>query len=329
LLEPEFDLLNFYIELYNEQIAGFYDNEAKQMFVVQGSGFGGTERLTYAHEYDHALQDQTYDLEGGLNFSDEACEQESERCAGIQALIEGDATLLEEQWLRNYATAKDIADILKFMQDFETPVYDSAPAFMQEDFVFPYTYGASFVKEIHLDGGWAAVDQVYANPPTSTEQIMHPERYPSDQPIIIEPVDFASVLGGGWREIEHDVVGEWYTLLILDEYLEQEQASLAAEGWGGDFYVALYNDDLARGALIVLTIWDRVQDANEFFDAFSQYGQSRFGQGTIKSSDATWSSSEGEVLLERNGNQTLWILAPTTAELDVIRQAIAFPYPIP
>lgn len=329
LLEPEFDLLSFYIELYNEQIAGFYDNELKQMFIVAGSGFGGIERMTYAHEYVHALQDQTYDIRYGLNYNDEACEEDSERCAAIQALLEGDATFLEEQWLRNYATAKDIADILKFFGDFKAPVYDSAPAFMREDFIFPYTYGASFVKEIHLKGGWAAVDKVYANPPISTEQILHPDRYPSDQPIILEPIDFAPVLGDGWREIEQNVLGEWYTFLVLAEYLDQEQASLAAEGWGGDFYVALHHDEHAKGALILLTVWDRVHEAEEFYSTFTEYGQRRFGQGSIKWNNATWSSTEGEALLERWGNQTLWILAPTEAQLELLRQALEFPYPIP
>ncbi|MGH2621772.1 MAG: hypothetical protein ACRDHG_14555, partial [Anaerolineales bacterium] len=94
LMEPDYDLFNLYMELYSEQIAGFYDDELKQMFVVQGAGFRGVERITYAHEYTHALQDQHYDLRNGLGFNDEACEADSERCAAIQALLEGDATLL-------------------------------------------------------------------------------------------------------------------------------------------------------------------------------------------------------------------------------------------
>jgi hypothetical protein len=59
LLEPDFNLYNFYLDLYSEQIAGFYDDETDEMFIVQGSGFNGPEKLTYAHEFVHALQDVT------------------------------------------------------------------------------------------------------------------------------------------------------------------------------------------------------------------------------------------------------------------------------
>lgn len=80
LLEPGFDMFTFYQDLLSEQIAGQYDQNSKEMDVVQSTGFGGTERLTYAHEYTHALQDQNYDIENGLNYSSEACEENSERC---------------------------------------------------------------------------------------------------------------------------------------------------------------------------------------------------------------------------------------------------------
>jgi hypothetical protein len=325
LIDPDFDLFTFYLDLFTEQIAGFYDDELKEMYVVQGEGFKGPERLTYAHEFVHALQDQTYDLQEGLGFTDETCEEDSERCAGLQALIEGDATLLEEQWLRNYATPQDYLEIVEFIGTFEMPVYDSAPAFMKDDFIFPYTYGLDFVREIHLNGGWAAVDAVYANPPISTEQILHPERYPDDVPIILEAPDLAPFLGEGWREIEHDVLGEWYTRLTLDEFLYDSPSELAAAGWGGDYYVALYNDERQQGAFILMTIWDSVRDTEEFYLAFQDYGEARFGNGTLSTINSTWDSNEGQAMIERWGNQTLWILAPDVQVLEILREAIEFP----
>jgi hypothetical protein len=74
LLEPDFDLYNFQIDLLSEQIGGFYDPETGEMVVVQGEGFGGVERFTYAHEYTHALQDQNFDLEDGVGINDERCD---------------------------------------------------------------------------------------------------------------------------------------------------------------------------------------------------------------------------------------------------------------
>ena len=45
-------------------------------------GFGGYEKLTYAHEYTHVLQDQVYGFDDKLDMSEEACQADSEKCAG-------------------------------------------------------------------------------------------------------------------------------------------------------------------------------------------------------------------------------------------------------
>src|SRR3972149_463095 len=197
LLVPDYDLYSLYLDLYDEQIAGFYDDDVKQMFVVQGAGVGGPERVAHAHEYTHALQDQRYGLSEGLGYNDEACEADSERCAGIQALVEGDATLLEQHWLLTYATDQDWDDIARFYDGFQSPVFDSAPLFLQQDFLFPYDFGYTFVNSLFLDGGWAAVDAAYADPPSSTEQILHPDRYPWDRPIRLRAAALIPPLGGG------------------------------------------------------------------------------------------------------------------------------------
>jgi hypothetical protein len=325
LLEPDFDLVNFYIDLFSEQIAGYYDDEVKQMFVVQGEGFHGTERLTYAHEYVHTLQDQVYGFEESLDYTDESCEIDTERCAGIQALVEGDATLLEEEWLQTYATSQDYADILEFFDNFESPVYDSAPSFMRQDFIFPYTYGAEFVREIKRQGGWSAVDAVYANPPISTEQILHPDHYPSDIPISIPVPEALNALGSGWREIERNVIGEWYTQLVLAKLIDPDRASRAAAGWGGDMYVAYANDTLANGALLLIMQWDDAGEASEYADAFTDYSDRRFGRGVQTQTGWEWDSSAGASLFEISGTQTLWILAPDAELRGDLRAAIEFP----
>ncbi len=326
LMAPGYDLFNLYMELYSEQIAGFYDDELKQMFVVQGAGFHGPERITYAHEYTHALQDQHYDLRNGLGFNDDACELDSERCAAIQALVEGDASLLEERWLLTYATDQDYQDLLDFYDSLESPVFDSAPQFLQDDFIFPYQSGRGFVEHFFLDGGFAAVDAVYADPPSSTEQILHPERYPRDRPIKLEAAELLASLGSGWREIDRDVVGEWYTQLTLREQLSGELAAPAAEGWGGDYFLAFYHDEQDLGALVLVTVWDRVLEAHEFYGAFLGYGDARFGGRTVSTTTrAAWDSSFGHASIEIAGDQTLWILAPDVQIAEALRQGVAFP----
>ena len=328
LLERDFDLWNFYADLFTEQVAGFYDDEDEEMAVICGAGFGGPERITFAHEYTHALQDQAYDLEDGLGYNDDLCEADSERCAAIQALIEGDATLLEEQWLRTYATREDLADLMEFIAGFESPVYDSAPEFLRQDLIFPYMAGLAFVKTLYLDGGWAAVDAAYLSPPLSTEQILHPERYPADAPIWFEVPDLSTALGDEWREIDRGVLGEWYTQLTLNEFLPKAVAVDAAEGWGGDYYLAFYNEDRDVDAFVLVSQWDTMPDLHEFDAAFRDYGDARFGSRESSTSyKASWHGEASYVIYERHSNQALWILAPNTEIGQALRQAITFPAP--
>jgi hypothetical protein len=332
LLEPDFDLYEFYIELFSEQVAGFYDDETKAMYVIQDQGFRGPQRLTYAHEYVHALQDLNYDMESGLQYSDEACEEDSERCAAVQALLEGDASFSEIEWFTNHATAQDAAEIQDFYSNYESPVYDRAPAFMREDFIFPYQAGHTFVEYLHNQGEWQSVDQAYENPPVSTEQILHPERYPDDAPIPVDLPELETALGDGWREIDRGVMGEWYTYLILaygldaSAQLEITQAQEAAEGWGGDRYVVYFNEDTGQTVMVLRSIWESDSEAEEFSTAFQEYAGSRFGtpsseQGGI----STWEDSTGRTELRRDGDTTTWILAPDQETAQQVGELVQNP----
>lgn len=316
LLPYDFDLKSFYNELYSEQIAGFYDDEEQAMYVVQGAGFGGYEKMTYAHEYTHFLQDQAYDLENGLGLNDDACEADSERCAAITALIEGDAVMSEYLWFQNHGTRADYNDIVEMYENYESPVLDSAPPYMSADLYFPYDIGLTFVQLLFDEGGYEAVDEAYANVPVSTEQILHPERYPDDVPLAVDLPDLTEVLGGDWYLYDQNVMGEWYTFLILNKayetafQLEEETAAAAAEGWGGDAYAFYLNPDTDDVIFVMDTTWDTTQDANEFADAFIAYAIQRWDPGTT-SIVRSWTGVDGTVVFWQDGDRTIWITAPT------------------
>lgn len=312
LLEADFDLFNFYIDLFTEQIAGYYDHETKAMFVVKDTGFNAMERLTYAHEYTHFLQDQAYDIRDGLELNEEKCYEHSERCMGIQALLEGDATFLELQWFDEYATAADRIQMMRSASETQSPVYDSAPAFMKEDFIFPYTQGYAFVEYLYAQDGWSAIDQAYEHPPVSTEQILHPELYPFEIPREITLPDLAAKLGKGWSELEHGVVGEWYTFLILahgtdpEGRIESETARQATAGWAGDVYAVYLHEQKNSSSLVMISEWDSLNDAREYEQAFIEYLSGRFGQ----EQNGSWSSPENQHYFMRQGDRTIWLVAP-------------------
>jgi len=326
LLEAEFDLIGFYKELYSEQIAGYYDTETKEMYVVQGEGFFGNERMTYAHEFTHALQDQTYDLREGMQINPEHCEVNTEYCAAVKALVEGDATMTQFTWFWRYATPEDQEQVQRAYETYESPVFDSAPGFIREDLMFPYLYGLEFVQSLYDRGGWDAVDAAYADPPVSTEQILHPDRYPSDQPVSVELPNLEVVLGDGWKEIYNNVMGQWSTYLLLTQSIDPaaqlpvDVARQAAAGWGGDAYAAMLFEETQQILLLHRWLWDTSADAEEFWNAFSDYGRARWGNpDTSTDRRLIWDETMfGWVTAVRSGDEVLWLVAPNAAVANQI-----------
>jgi hypothetical protein len=314
LLPAGFDLHQFYLDLYSEQIAGYYDSETKEMYVI-GTEFKGPERMTYAHEFTHVLQDQNYDLETLL--SDEKCDADSEYCAAVTALVEGDATLSEQLWFLSNGTEQDRQEITDFYNSYKSPVYDSAPEYMKQDFLFPYSQGFDFVYSLYGSGKWKAVNAAYTVLPASTEQILHPEKYPDEKPVKIDLGDTLASLGDGWTEYDRTAMGEWYTYLILSQgfnanfRIDEAAAKTASTGWGGDEYIFLINETTGKIAFVWLSTWDSQKDAAEFFDSSKEYGSMRWSNPSSQSSTkAYWSGTpEGEVGISRKGSYILWVIS--------------------
>ena len=329
LLPPNFDLLDLYKKLYSEGIAGFYDDKTNEMFVIQGQSFGGNEKLTYSHEYTHALQFQNFDIHNGLRYDDAPCKNETDRCAAIQSVIEGDATVSEQYWLINFSSPQDKRDIAAFQNNLQLPVYDSAPLFIQDDFTFPYREGASFVSDIYNQGGWAAVNKLFTNPPISTEQILHPERFPDDKPVKVDLPDLTATLGEGWKELDRDEMGAWYTYLILTDSvvtkarLPHKTAQTATDRWGGDQYLYYYDESTSQGVFALVTQWDTEIDATGFAKAFQTYGAGRWAaQPTVSGTTLTWSPDGTYVSFTRSGQKTTWIIAPNQPIADSVNAAL-------
>jgi len=325
LLPRDFDLKGFYEALYSEQIAGFYDEETKEIYVVQGQDFGASERLTYAHEFTHVLQDQVYGLDEGLGMNQESCEVDSEKCAAVQALVEGDASMTEILWFQAHASIEDYRDLMDMLDHLETPVLDSAPPYMSADMYFPYEKGLAFVQHLYDQGEYKSVDQAFANPPVSTEQILHPEKYPVDVPLSVNLPDLSSQLGDTWTLFDQNVMGEWYVYLILNKAHEEsyrvseETAQIAAEGWGGDAYAIYLNEETDETIFIMDSLWDTTKDAGEFIDAFYQYASQRWTSLSATLLDARlWKGPDSTIAFWHQGDRTLWVMAPDNDLLDII-----------
>jgi hypothetical protein len=323
LLPPGFDLYDLLLRLYSEGVAGFYDPDTGELVIVsEAGGLNAYEKVTFAHEYNHALQDQNYDMRA-MGFSDEGWDTDSERAAAVQALLEGDSSLLEEQYQATLSREeqREYDDVL---QSFDVAIYSELPAYLLYDFFFPYSQGLDFVRRFYDEGGWARVDEVWLNPPVSTEHILHPEKYEAGElPVLVARPALTETLGAGWREIDSGVMGEWYTYLIL-AYADDEGARLsastarrAAEGWGGDGYVVFYNEASAQTFLALQWDWDDQAEAEQFASAFETYAERRFGDAQTSAGHVCW---EGQALscLYINGVHTLWVIAPDRATVEAV-----------
>ena len=327
LLQLDFDLKAFYEDLYTEQVGGFYDQQEKAMFVISDSGFGGMERATYAHEFVHALQDGNFHFDQKLNYNPQSCRQDSERCAALQALIEGDAQLSESLWFQTYGTQQDLKDLQAFAIGYQSPVLDSAPAYLREDLMFPYIYGQQFVQQLYTRGGYEAINHAFEDrQPLSTEQIINPAAYPDDLPNNPTLPDFAAVLGGQWETVVEDVVGQWFTYLILAWGYEpgfrlyETLAIEAAMGWGGDAYLQMKDPSRDQYSAVVSYNWDTPADAAEALEAFSSYADLRFG---ALQSDGIW---EGDhyfsSLVQTSDTSFTWIITQNLETLMAIQAVI-------
>jgi hypothetical protein len=262
LLEPGRSLREAFLDLQGEQVLGYYSSEADTLFVVSRSGgIGPTEKVTFAHEFTHALQDQHFDL-GSLDMDDLS---NSDRSLARLALVEGDATAAQFEWIVKHLTDPDeLAQLLAEASDPEILAsLNRAPPILRETSLFPYTDGLSFVQALQQEGGFEAVNRAYAEPPEATAEIIHPADYPRQPTELDDLSGFAANAGDGWSERREDTLGEVLLKLFLTERGVRETAGTdAAAGWTSD-RVALFESGDQHVVLLV-TDWASPSDADEF-----------------------------------------------------------------
>lgn len=294
------DLYQLQIDLLSEQVAGYYDPETGELVVVSESGeLSVTDKVTMAHEIVHALQDQHFDL-----VEIDELGTDADRGAALSALIEGDATFAMTEYLLGYLDPLELAELLsESLTAGDTEVLDSAPRYISEGLLFSYDAGQIFVTAIFDNGGYVAVNQAFRDPPTSTEQILHPEKYigpDRDEPIDVQNPDVSEDLGDGWELLRSDVLGEWDFQIMLEENgVSTPEVTGAATGWGGSRF-DIYESD--TGAIALLTTrWDTNEDASEFAAALLASFQSDAVNGTL------WSESNRHFSVVAGGDTVVMI----------------------
>lgn len=252
-------LRSFLLELYTEQVAGYFDPDSNALYAVAGAN-PAQMGLVLAHELVHALQAQYAPLDSML-FGNR---RSNDRATAIQALVEGQATfygvrvMMPEQDLDEAPGFwNEIRSTIRTQQE-AMPVFSKAPLVIRESLIFPYLAGADFVRwyersypRERLPYGEAA--------PVSTEQILHPERYrKGDQPVALR---FATDSPGATVTYENEL-GEFEIRLLLAELEGMEAPGTGVPlGWGGDRY-RVYDGS----ALVWYSVWDNARVRDRFGD---------------------------------------------------------------
>jgi len=325
LIEPTYDLETNILNSLVDGVGGFYLHEIQQIYVI-GTQFSGVEKFIYSHEFGHALVDQNYDLSRMSVYP--RCLGNEDRCKAIQALIEGDATLLMLQWFDQGATNSEYDEIARYHPPTRVIPEQSPPPFALRNSEFPYNEGKAFVEELYARGEWTGVNQAYSRLPESTEQILHPAKYfAAEQPIQVPEVGLESVLGEDWEQIKSNTLGEWFTYLILGfganprAQLNEGDAVRAAEGWGGDHYQVYYNAKTEQILLVVHWKWDQSSDASEFAVGMRFYLKGRFSLGEMVEIDREcWNGNDQFTCLYNDSQQSLWIVAPSMELVDAVEE---------
>jgi hypothetical protein len=274
-LERDFDLYNFWLDLYSEQIAGFYDTDTAEFVIIgQEQQLGPSEQWTHAHEFVHALQDQHFQLG---QIGDDGVDAETR--LAIRALAEGEATLVQFLYL-DYFTESQMAQIFAGINRDNSPILESAPPVLRAGLEFPYNAGFEFAAALYRQGGFAALDAAWANPPQSTEHILHPGRYlAGDDPVPVTLAPLTATLGAGWELLDEDVLGEFYLRQYLQQQLSSEEVDEAATGWGGDRYAVYWNETNEEFVMVMRLVWDTAADSDEFAAAYARYAGRVTGAG--------------------------------------------------
>jgi len=288
------------IDLYAQQAAGFYDPVTKKLyltdwlnkkdffmammeFVVQKDLSG---ELLLSHELTHALQDQHFDLEKFVMED----KHNLDLIIARHAVAEGEATAVAFNVIVGPMgkTVQNTPNLPRLIQKeatrFGSSLGNLSPI-VREQLLFPYYGGLEFVREALVSGGWDAVTAIYQDPPRSTEQILHPEKYLKirDNPKPLTPL-FLDFLKSDLSFITSNTLGELGVRVLLSQWLSKKEAEIAAEGWGNDqYWIWEKQNSKPSLAYVWLTHWDSSLDAKEFFESFFAASLKKY-----KKEDAVW-----------------------------------------
>ena len=272
LIPEGFDLRKTTVDLVTEQAAAFYDYNRKKLFVLDTEEDAAERRITLAHELAHALADQRFSLKkymkGGMSSDDASTAR--------QAVVEGQATWL--MWAFLSAREGKIAEVPSATVDMaakvaqgsqeQFPVLAGAPLYVRESMMFPYTKGLLFQDAAFKKHGRQSFTDVFEHPPTSTQQILHPDIYEKGtKPVDVELAEVPKAKQ--YKALAEGSVGEFDHHILLSQFVDEKTADEVAPLWrGGAFRLSESKSATRQPLLNYVSMWDTEDTAIRFLKLY-------------------------------------------------------------
>ena len=276
LIEPDVSLRSVSATTFSSGVAGYYDPRTKRLRIVRGTATGTRviAEMVLAHELDHALEDQRFGLSSaGSGGSDDGS-------LARLALVEGSATALMYRYVQRTFSTEETLGGLVGAAFADT---GSLPPFLEAQLVWPYTGGQAFIEYLlrRAGGRWDLVNVAdRVNPPASTEQVLHPQKYLSAEPPRPVRLRVGPIVGPRYERTVAGRSGELQTREILAT-AGGGGAAEAAAGWGGDRYELWERRDRggclapcrSQDVLVMRWVWDTPRDLRQFVPALRLFAR--------------------------------------------------------
>jgi hypothetical protein len=307
LLEPGYPLKQKYIELLGEQIAAFYEPRQHRLFMFEDSSLRSTQnRIVLAHELTHALQDQNFGLlKLPLNIK-----TNDDLALATSALIEGDATVTMSDYMLENFSMKSLGENLSGVFTQSLDRVQKAPRYLREILIFPYMRGQEFCMALRQRGGYEAISQAFKNPPVSSAQILHPQKYfAHEEPVRVIWPDTTAL---GQKPVCDNVLGEMGVRVLLSDWGQAGPANAVSAGWRGDRYLVF--QDAAGTDLVWKSVWDSDGQALRFLETLKAAWSKRYG---LKD----WIGKNGVFFFNRKQNGVIELGCPDARTVVLIDAA--------
>jgi len=307
LVPPDFDLAKSTVDLLTEQAAAFYDFNRKKLFITDTTANESQEPVL-AHELSHALADQSFNLakytKQGRNSDDSATAR--------LAVMEGQATWLMTEFMARHngqtleghpELAATMAALTDSAGGSQFPVFDSAPLYLRQTLVFPYTQGMMFQERLMQRDGREAFLEPFRHPPVSTQQILHPDKYAAGvkptSPALPDPHlphGYKGLVGGTLGELEHQI--------LLEQYAGKDAGRDIAPHWRGSAFELREDKKAGRTVLLYAVEWDSEDIARRYFASYRQVLEKKWKHMSVAAETAdslTGTGDDGRFVVERKG----------------------------